>query len=131
DVADGEFVVTGTGVPGATVTVTVLTPAGETYTLETTVGADGTWSVTVQKLEEGEYVVSAKQSVNGVTSEGSDVETVVITDEGTGEDDGEDDGEDTLPDTGFDLGFAGLGLMALLLLGGGALVLNRRFTTES
>lgn len=131
DVADGEFVVTGTGVPGATVTVTVLTPAGETYTLETTVGADGTWSVTVQKLEEGEYVVSAKQSVNGVTSEGSDVETVVITDEGTGEDDGEDDGEDTLPDTGFDLGFAGFGLMALLLLGGGALVLGRRFTTES
>ena len=131
DVADGEFVVTGTGIPGATVTVTVMTPSGETYTLETTVDAEGNWSVTVQKLEEGEYLVSATQSVNGATSEASDVQNVVITDEGTGDDDGDGDGDNTLPDTGFDLGFAGFGLMALLLLGGGALVLGRRFTTES
>ncbi|MGO3758096.1 MAG: zinc-dependent metalloprotease family protein [Agrococcus casei] len=132
---DDSFVVNGTGIPGATVTVTILTPSGETVVLETTVDADGNWSVTVENLEEGQYVVSAKQAVNGASSEASDTQNVAIGagtgDDGTGDDDGEDDGDPELPETGFDLGFAGFGLMALLLLGGGALVLNRRFTTES
>ncbi|MGO3846441.1 Ig-like domain-containing protein, partial [Agrococcus casei] len=132
---DDSFVVNGTGIPGATVTVTILTPSGETVVLETTVDADGNWSVTVENLEEGQYVVSAKQAVNGASSEASDTQNVAIGagtgDDGTGDDDGEDDGDPELPETGFDLGFAGFGLMALLLLGGGALVLGRRFTTES
>ena len=136
NLSDGSYTFTGTGTPGAAVVVTILTPSGETITLETTVDADGNWAVTLDEIEAGNYVVSARQTINGVQSDISDAVTISIADDTTGDDDGNDDGtgdedDNELPDTGMELGFMGLGLMALLLVGGGALVVSRRFTTNS
>lgn len=129
--SDGAYAFSGTGIPGAAVVVTILTPSGETITLETTVDADGNWAVTLDEIEAGNYVVSARQTINGVQSDISDAVTIAVVDDTTGDDDGNDGDDPELPDTGMELGFMGLGLMALLLIGGGALVVSRRFTTNS
>ncbi|WP_416443999.1 Ig-like domain-containing protein [Leucobacter sp. HNU] len=62
--------ITGTGQPGATITVT----EGGTVLGTTTVGTDGTWSLTpAQDLSNGPHTIVAEQDVNGVksTAEGS------------------------------------------------------------
>lgn len=60
-------VISGTGVPGAKVTVKLTGPS--TVTLTATVGANGKWSVTLPKdLAAGTYKVSVTQSVGGLAS---------------------------------------------------------------
>ncbi len=66
-VTDTTPFVTGTGIPGATIDVTIV-ETGETY--RTTVAGDGTWSVTIdQPLIAGSYTLSVTQLFNGLTSE--------------------------------------------------------------
>lgn len=59
---DNVTTISGTGVAGATVTLT-----GD-VTKSTTVGADGTWAVTGIDLGIGEFTVSVSQSLDGETS---------------------------------------------------------------
>ena len=61
---DTSPTVTGTGIPGAEVTLVV---DGVEYTA--TVDEDGNWEVTTDVLADGEYTATATQSINGATSD--------------------------------------------------------------
>ncbi|QTQ07949.1 YPDG domain-containing protein [Macrococcoides canis] len=73
-VKPGDTVVTGTSEPGSTVVVTL--PDGKT--VETTVKPDGTWTVTVPPLKEGDKVTAIAKDDAGNVSEPSS-ETVPTT----------------------------------------------------
>ncbi|MGO1850358.1 zinc-dependent metalloprotease family protein [Microbacterium sp.] len=90
---DTSPTVTGTGIPGAEVTLVV---DGVEYTA--TVDADGNWEVTTDVLADGEYTATATQTINGVTSDESVAVafTVEAPDDGT---DGSTDGTDGTTDT--------------------------------
>ncbi|MGO1411328.1 MAG: zinc-dependent metalloprotease family protein [Microbacterium sp.] len=90
---DTSPTVTGTGIPGAEVTLVV---DGVEYTA--TVDADGNWEVTTDVLADGEYTATATQTINGVTSDESATVafTVEAPDDGT---DGSTDGTDGTTDT--------------------------------
>jgi flagellar hook assembly protein FlgD len=135
--------VTGTGQPGATVTVYVDgNPVGTA-----TVGADGEWSLALPELACGTHTITATQTVDGtasrkahakaamrVTSAHSEAVTVTVVCPTGGVDGGGDAGDDgvgaVLPDTGSPFGIAALVLLALLgmgmVAGGTALVRRHR-----
>ncbi len=69
----GSFTVTGQATPGAAVTVTLST--GQVRT--TTADAEGDWSVTFDRVPEGEWTIRATQSVNGTMSAAPAVPIVV------------------------------------------------------
>lgn len=62
---DSTPLITGTGVPGARVTLTIV-ETGDTYT--TTVNQDGDWAISVDIFNDGEYTIQANQSINGLVS---------------------------------------------------------------
>ncbi|MBL3685715.1 hypothetical protein D3248_01925 [Leucobacter zeae] len=62
----------GSGEPGAEVTITVTDASGTAVTATATVGEDGKWSVKLgDALKAGEYTVVAKQALDGETSPNS------------------------------------------------------------
>jgi len=70
-IMDTTPTVTGTGIPGATVTVTVQ-ETGNQY--QTTVNPDGSWSLTIDSpLATGKYTLQAFQAAQGLTSPASSV----------------------------------------------------------
>ncbi|MFS2031659.1 beta strand repeat-containing protein, partial [Curtobacterium sp. CT11-45] len=69
----GSFTVTGHATPGALVTVRLSN--GQVRT--TTADADGDWSVTFDRVPEGEWTIEASQSVNGTTTVSQPVPIVV------------------------------------------------------
>lgn len=71
----GSFTVTGQATPGAAVTVTLS--SGQVRT--TTADDEGAWSVVFERVPEGEWTISATQSVNGTTSAAPQVPIVVDT----------------------------------------------------
>lgn len=108
----------GTGIPGAVVTVTIL-PGEVTGTAE--VNTDGNWEfVPEADLANGDYSVTATQTVNEVTSDPSAEIKFAIDIDSSGDAGGNEDGGPDLPDTGSSsLGLIGLAA-GLVLLGGGA-----------
>lgn len=126
---DTTPVVSGTGIPGATVTVIATGTNGEEITVETEVDAEGNWEVELPEVAAGTLVITANQTINGVTSANSETVTLTVTVEDGDDDDngsGDDENGDELPETGFDLGFAPYALLALLLMGAGAAALALR-----
>ena len=69
----GSFTVTGHATPGATVTVRLSN--GQVRV--TTADANGNWSVTFDRVPEGDWTITASQSVDGTTSEAQPVPIVV------------------------------------------------------
>lgn len=69
----GSFRVTGQAAPGATVTVSLST--GQVRT--TTADDEGAWDVVFERVPEGEWTISATQSVDGTTSAAPRVPIVV------------------------------------------------------
>ncbi len=69
----GSFTVTGHATPGATVTVRLSN--GQVRV--TTADARGDWSVTFDRVPEGEWTITASQSVNGTDSTAEPVVVVV------------------------------------------------------
>ena len=130
-VEDTTPTIGGTGVAGATVTITVTDADGNEVFVEALVAADGTWSADVANaLADGEYTVVAVQSLNGVTSDNSAaIAFTVKAPAGTGGGgDGTTDDDNNLATTGSDFNVAPFAAMAgvLLLLGGGLAVYARR-----
>lgn len=143
-VETAEPEISGTGIAGATVDVTVTGPDGD-VTASTTVADDGTWSVQLDGLTEGDYSVVATQSIGGVTSDASATTEFAIeipstttpptdtpdpseTPDPTPPGDGGDDGDTTLPVTGtnVDLGLL-IGItLAVLIMGSGAVAAGLR-----
>ncbi|MBK0418854.1 hypothetical protein JD276_07390 [Leucobacter sp. CSA1] len=128
----GPSNVSGTGIPGATVTVTV---GGQSYTA--TVGENGTWTVDFgAALAAGSYDLSATQNVGGVDSAAATVSFAVASDNGGGGNgggDGDGNGEggngggDDLANTGgLSLLPLGITAAAMLLVGGAVTVLAAR-----
>lgn len=61
--------ISGTGLPGTTITVTIYGPNGDVIgTLTTTVGSNGTWSVTNPTLRDASYVDIKESSSSGNTA---------------------------------------------------------------
>jgi LPXTG-motif cell wall-anchored protein len=138
---DGEAVgdrtptVTGTGQPGASVGLII---DGD-QTLTSTVGDDGSWSVTVpDPLSCGQHTIVAVQtdvetlstaslSTLATTSEPSDPVTFEIVCGDDGDGDGGGVGQDgDLPDTGVPAGLMAIALIGALALAGGLLLVRRR-----
>ena len=69
----GSFTVTGHATPGALVTVRLSN--GQVRT--TTADANGDWSVTFDRVPEGQWTITASQSVNGTTTASQPVPIVV------------------------------------------------------
>jgi hypothetical protein len=129
--ADVTPTISGTGIAGATVTVTVTDASGNAITGDALVGAAGTWELTLaNEFAAGAYAVTAVQSINGVTSDATEsVSFSVLPAVPTGnENDPGNDG--TLAATGSDFAGAPFALMAAGLLLGGvfmtAFALRRR-----
>lgn len=131
---DAPSTISGTGIPGATVTVTDESadsgvPAGLGIPAdldEVEVGEDGTWSVDLGSvLINGDYTVSATQEFNGLTSAST---TSSFTVEAAAEAPGEEEPGDELPATGMDVDLLPYGIagIALLLVGGATLALTYR-----
>ncbi|NYG57905.1 hypothetical protein BJ980_000828 [Nocardioides daedukensis] len=76
-VTNGTPTITGTGLAGATVTVT----EGSTVLGTATVAPDGTWSLTpATPLVEGSHTITASQELDGTTSGASDPVTFIVPD---------------------------------------------------
>ncbi|WP_203335633.1 Ig-like domain-containing protein [Nocardioides limicola] len=127
--ADGSVLTTdtptisGTGVPGATVTVYLNGEVAGT----TTVGDDGTWSLTVGPLACGEHTITSTQTVDGETSPlGEPVTVSLPCPPASGGQAPSKDG--LLPGVGAPAGLVLLGLLALLLVGGGLVLTRSRRT---
>lgn len=127
--------VSGTGIPGATVTVTVVAKDGSKVAATAKVAANGTWSVDLLTLVPGEYSATATQTINGATSAASNanVFTVVKSSnpgggDGDGNGDGNGDGGDNLATTGSDFNASVFMFLAggLVLAGGGTLAFGLR-----
>lgn len=129
--------ISGTGIAGATLTVTITDATGNETVREVTVDADGSWSLTVDtELELGDYTVVAKQVIDEIES--ADSNSVAFTiqaaddngdDDGNGDDNGNsDDDDDNLATTGsnFDAGIFALLGGAVIAIGGGTLLFARR-----
>ncbi|MGN8049872.1 choice-of-anchor G family protein [Curtobacterium sp. 22159] len=69
----GTFTVTGHATPGALVTVRLSTGQVRTATAD----ANGNWSVTFDRVPEGDWTIEASQSVNGTTTVSQPVAVVV------------------------------------------------------
>lgn len=108
----------GTGVPGAQVTVTVTGPGGAVTTLTATVDANGAWTVTAgSDLPNGSYTATATQTVDGRTSESSRITFTVKAAAGSGSNGGGAGGNGTAGGTGT-AGGSGTGAGALPVTGG-------------
>lgn len=125
---DGTPTISGTGVAGATVTVTVTDASGNAVYGEAVVAADGTWTLDLgTELANGEYTVIATQSANGVASEDSAAVAFTVAVPGGNGGNG-DNGDGDLATTGSDFNampFAAMGAI-LLLTGGGIAAYARR-----
>ncbi|WP_217136379.1 choice-of-anchor G family protein, partial [Leucobacter chinensis] len=83
EVTAGDLPVKGTGEPGADITVELKDADGNVVATETTVvGEDGTWTVTFDDVEPGDYTVRAEQDFEGQLSE-DEVTIKVVEDEDT------------------------------------------------
>ncbi|WP_028245483.1 Ig-like domain-containing protein [Pseudoclavibacter soli] len=134
--------VTGTGEPGATVTVSI-----DGHSSETTVGEDGTWSLPISTtLADGTHSISAVQTIEGVDSAAASV-TVTVGNADAGETDGPStdstqqtsdgssssttdttavtDGELAVTGASSGLLWAAVAAGAAALLGGAALIVRR------
>lgn len=131
--------ISGTGVAGAVVTVTIEGPHGEVFSGQALVAENGTWWIDVDsELANADYTVSAVQTLNGVTSDPSAevaFTVAVSTNGGGGDDNGTGNDDDNLATTGSDFNAAPFAAMAavLLLVGGGIAIYARRksLTQES
>lgn len=127
---DSTPTISGTGVAGATVTVTVRNATGGELVGQATVAADGTWSLTLTTaLVNGEYVVSAVQTLAGETSVSSAaVSFTVAAAPPTGNNTDGDNTDGNLATTGSDFDAAPFvgGAALLLLIGAGVMVYARR-----
>lgn len=133
---DNTPTLSGTGIPGSTVAITLTSASGGTIVTSATVNAEGNWSVDVaEAIGNGVYTVSATQSINGVTSAASDevsfTVNAVITNPDTGANgNGTGTGNNTgeLATTGGD--FSSMLIVALiaaaLVAGGGAAAFGLR-----
>lgn len=133
---DNTPTLSGTGIPGSTVAITLTSASGGTIVTSATVDAEGNWSVDVaEAIGNGVYTVSATQSINGVTSAASDevsfTVNAVITNPDTGANgNGTGTGNNTgeLATTGGD--FSSMLIVALiaaaLVAGGGAAAFGLR-----
>lgn len=122
---DATPVVSGTGIAGATVTITVSNGAGVSVTASAVVDAAGNWTLTLGQLPAGAYTVVANQAINGVTSDDAEAVAFTITQAPTGP--GGTGGTTTpggnLATTGGDLGGVTMSLLvAGVLLAAGASV---------
>ncbi|WP_207782840.1 Ig-like domain-containing protein [Phytoactinopolyspora limicola] len=134
----------GTGIPGATVTLMIVCEDDFSLTADAddAVDADGEWSFTPEEsLPNGDCTVVATQTINNVSSPSTDEVNFTVDvrdDEGDedgdedgtedGDEDGTEDGDedgDDLPDTGAG-NLTGLAIGALLLVVGGALFARTR-----
>ncbi|WP_378144715.1 hypothetical protein ACFJGV_14630 [Cnuibacter sp. UC19_7] len=106
----------GTGIDGATVTVTWGTDASLTATV-----ANGTWSVTLPALAAGQYTFSATQAVNSVASDPALAAITVLAAAG-----GNNSTPAGLANTGAEVAPLAITGLALLFAAGGALLLARR-----
>jgi hypothetical protein len=111
----------GSGIPNATVTVTVTRADGTTASGTAVVNADGVWTVTLPgALAAGDYTVTATQTINGVTSAVSEAIEFTVsaaaptTPGGSGGGDGSGDGD--LAATGGDFDAVPLTLLVAGLL---------------
>ncbi len=131
--------ISGTGVAGAVVTVTIDGADGEVFSGQALVSENGTWWIDVDsELANADYIVDAVQTLNGVTSDRSAevaFTVAVATNGGGGDDNGNGGGDDNLAVTGSDFNAAPFAAMAavLLLVGGGIAIYARRksLTQES
>lgn len=133
---DNTPTLSGTGIPGSTVAITLTSASGGTIVTSATVNAEGNWSVDVaEAIGNGVYTVSATQSINGVTSAASEevsfTVNAVITNPDTGANgNGTGTGNNTgeLATTGGD--FSSMLIVALiaaaLVAGGGAAAFGLR-----
>jgi hypothetical protein len=141
--ADPSPEVSGTGVPGATVTVSVSDGAGGAVTASALVDEAGRWAVAMDALRAGSHTVTAAQEIDGVTSDAAPSLTFTITHapvvtdpDGDGDSDGGSDSGGTdgaavtggLAATGGDLGGATISLLlaGVLLAAGGSVALRAR-----
>jgi hypothetical protein len=70
---DSTPTLSGTGISGATVAITLTSASGGTIVTSATVNAEGVWTVDVaEAIGNGVYTVTATQSINGVTSDVSE-----------------------------------------------------------
>lgn len=77
--ADTTPDVSGTGIPGATVTITVSNGSGVSVTASAVVDGSGNWSLTLGQLPAGAYTVNATQAINGVTSDAAEAVAFTVT----------------------------------------------------
>nr|WP_281352336.1 Ig-like domain-containing protein [Phytoactinopolyspora alkaliphila] len=133
----------GTGVAGATVTVTI-TCGDAAQTVETEVDEDGNWSVKPEEgLPNGDCSVEAVQEINGATSPAAGPVNFSVNVEEDGDDNGDEGGDengdeggteegdedgDDLPDTGSS-SLVGLTAGVVLLALGGLLYARTRRAT--
>lgn len=116
--------VAGTGIPGATVTITVSNGAGVSVTASAVVDASGNWTLTLGTLPAGAYTVEATQAINGVTSAAAETVAFTITEAtSTGGNNTSTTPDGNLATTGGDLGTVTMSLLvAGVLLAAGASV---------
>ncbi|MFC7945289.1 Ig-like domain-containing protein [Microbacterium oxydans] len=123
---DSTPTISGTGVAGAVVTVTIRSADGAVTTAQATVAENGTWSVTVTAaLANGTYTATAVQNLGTDISESSGAVTFTIeAAPGTGG----GGSDDNLASTGMGFDATPIAGMAvvLLLVGGGIVLYARR-----
>lgn len=123
-VDDSTPTISGTGVAGSTVTVTVRSAAGAEVVSLATVAADGTWTVAATAaLANGAYTATAVQTLAEETSAPSAAVNFTVAAAVTG-----GNNDDDLATTGSDFDAApfAVGAVMLLLVGGGILFYARR-----
>ena len=130
--------IAGSGIPGATVNVTLTFADGNTWTGTATVTVGGTWEVIpTDALANGAYTVSATQTINDVTSGASGAISFTVNapttggggGDGTGTGTGTGDGDgDNLATTGGDSTAMLITALAasILVIGGGAAAFGLR-----
>lgn len=130
--------IAGSGIPGATVNVTVTLADGTTWTGSATVTVGGTWElIPGDALPNGAHSVSASQTINGATSGASGAISFTVNapttggggGDGTGTGTGTGDGDgDNLANTGGDSSAMLITALvaSILVLGGGAAAFGLR-----